>query len=344
MSKFKKINLTVRPLLLEKLLFEYMSGHAPSRSSTADTCCVSTVTSGKVANALLDSGFMVGKIFSTNEKRPCKHLLFSDKASILLIELSTSVYKMSVVSPDGKISLCLSHTYDPEVSFDDNLNIFISRNGLKLKRSRIEFAAISVIYADEGRREQLERRNRISCLPPIILRDYIDSVIFTILGKRVTTHLTVSEAIREAVKFRAIDIGASLRGISSVFIGTNSSSFHVYPSGSVTVCSPENILSKEELADIDNIRLIPKEKADALFVHISDFMDSAFSPSVLLLDSDIFNPDLETAERISRKFTLTSRQAPIIYTRNSSFPLAYLGAARCTIFSLAKKYIVSDKV
>ena len=341
MSKFKRIDLTVKPQLLDKLLLEYLSGHAPSRLSAAEACNVSKVTSGKVADALISGGFMDVKIFSKGERRPSAHLLFSDKSSVLIIDLSGAVYKMCIVNPMGKILLTLSHAYDPEVSFEDNLNIFISRNGLKLKSSRLNFAAISVLYADAGRRGQLENMGRISYLPSILMRGYIEDVIFSILGRKVVSHLAVSEAIAEAVRFKAIDLDPLGRGISYIFIGSRVSSLHVYSNGSAVICAPQNMLTKAELTDIRNIRLIPKENADALFVKIADFMDSAFSPSILLLSSDILIPDRETGERICRKFTLTGRQAPIICTRDDSFPPEYLGASRAALLHIVKAHITS---
>ncbi len=335
MSKFKRKILKVRQPLLDKLICEYISGHAPSRSSTAAACSVSTVTSGKVANALTECGFMDSRVFSKGEERPSAHLLFNDRSSVLIFDLSSSTYKMCVVNPGGRILLSLSHVYDPEISFEDNLYIFISRNGLKLKQSRLEFAAISVLYADEGQRE--------SCfLPSVKISDYVNSVIYTILGKRVTSNLTVSSAIGEAVRFKAIELDNSHGGISSIFIGSRISSFHVYPSGSVTVCSPESVIPREELPDTVGLRFISKEKTDLLFIRIADFMAAAFTPSVLLLGSDILSPDNETADKIYRKFILTGRPVPVIYTRNESFPLEYIGASRYTLLSVIKKYIISD--
>lgn len=342
MSKFKRMNLTVKPKLLDKLLLEYLSGHAPSKASAAEACGVSKVTSGKVADALIACGFMDGRIFSKGERRPSTHLLFNDRSSVLIIDLSGAIYKMCVVNPTGETLLTLTHAYDPEVTFEDNLNIFISRNGLKLKNSRLNFAAVSVLYADDGRRSQIEHTGRVSFLPSILIREYVEDVILTILGRKVTLHLTLSEAIGEAVKFKAIDIGPSLGGISYIFIGSRISSFHVYPNGSAVICSPENMLSGKELADIRNIRLIPKEKSDALFIKTADFMDSAFAAHILLLSSDILTPDRETADLICRKFTLTGRQAPIIYSRDNSFPPEYLGISRSSLLLTVKKHIISS--
>ncbi len=344
MSKFRKVNLNIRPALLDKLLGEFLSGHAPSIASVSEAVKISKATASKVAHALVKSEFMCEKIFSKPDERPSSHFLFEDKASILLIDLSSSIYKMSIVNPNGRILFSSSYTYDSTTSLNDNLNIFISRNGLKVKNSNLDFAAISVMYADENRRRQLEVQERTSHLPPILLREYIEDLIHTVLGKRVSIHITVSDAVSEAVKFKTLEIDTTKNGISSVFIGSHISAFHIYSGGSATVCSPENMLSGEEIHDLCNINLISKEKADRLFVHISDFMDCAFSPSVLLLESDVLLPDIETAEKISRRLTLTNRPAPLIYTRDNSFPLYYIGIARSTLLPIVKKYIASDKL
>ncbi len=341
MSKFKRINLNVRQDTLDRLLYEYISGYAPSRASSAAAVSVSTVTSGKVADALMHCGFMDGRVFSVGESRPATRLLFNDRSSVLIIDLSTSVYKMCVVNPQGRTLLSLSHQFDPEISFEDNLYIFISRNGLKLKSSRIDFSAIAVLYANVSRKEGTYTSERAISTPSIAIKEYISDVICTILGREAKSHLTVSEAIGEAVKFKVIDLETIGRGISSIFIGSSIFSFHVYENGSVTVCSPENLLSREELSDLEHIRSLPKEKADALFVRIADFMDSAFSPSLLLLSSDILFPDNETGDRIYRRFTLTGRATPTIYTREGHFPLEYLGIARFTLLKVIKSYITT---
>ena len=250
---------------------------------------------------------------------------------------------MCVVNPQGHTLITYSHSFDPEIPFDDNLNIFISRNGLKLKNSRLDFSSIAVLYADSGRRDRIAARAAAHSIPTIAIKEYIGDIISTILGREVAYHLTISEAIGEAVKFKAVDLGDMSRGISSIFLGGGISSFHVYENGSVTICSPENLLSKEELSDIENIHLISKEKADALFLRIADFMDSAFSPSVLLLSSDILIPDNETSDKIYRKFSLTGRPVPAIYTRENCFPLEYIGIARKALLSVIKKHIISNK-
>ena len=150
------------------------------------------------------------------------------------------------------------------MSFEDNLNIFISRNGLKLKNSKIEFAAISVLYTDDYRQSSLEPR--VCFVPPISMKGYVEDVIFTVLGKRVASHLTLSGAIGEAVKFNTIELYCNEKGISYISIGSRISSFHVYENGTATICSPENILSREELSDLSNIRMIPKDGMDSTMV------------------------------------------------------------------------------
>jgi hypothetical protein len=97
------------------------------------------------------------------------------------------------------------------------------------------------------------------------------------------------------------------------------------------------------MPDTTALRFISKDKADLLFVRLSDFMAAAFAPSVLILGSDLLSPDHETADKIYRKFILMGKPVPVIYTRDDSFPLEYIGASRHALYSVIKKYIISDK-
>ena len=91
MPKFKRIGLDLKAETLNKLIFSYLSGYAPTRASVAKSCSVSEMTSGKAARALIDSGFMCERKYSSDGKRPCFHLFCNDGVRVLVIDLSSSV-------------------------------------------------------------------------------------------------------------------------------------------------------------------------------------------------------------------------------------------------------------
>ncbi len=342
MPIIKTVKLKISPELLEKMLHSYLSGNAPSRISVANSCSVSKVTSGKVAKALLESGFMCERQFALKGERPCLHLFCRESIRVLLIDLSTSVFKMMILNANTEIKFSSEHVYDPTVGFNDNLEIFLSRCGLKLKRSDLKFSSMTVIYADSNSYTHIRSNDAQFYLPTISMKHQIETAINAILSKKPDEHMTVSQAIGEAMKFNAIGNTDVRGGISYIFIGSHISSFHIYSNNAITVCSPYNMLSDEHHKALAKGRFISKNECDSIFVNIANFMDCAFSPSAILLESDLILPDDETADKLSQTFLITRRNTPMILYKTNEYPLRYLGAVRRTIFDLITKYIISD--
>ena len=340
MTKHKRIKLNMRAPLLYDLIFAYLYGNAPTRASVNDKCNVSKVTAGKVAKALIESKIMCERTFSLNSERPCAHLFIDDDFNTMVIDLSSPTFKMTLIDPNASVKFQAICDYDSSLSFDDNMNIFLSRCGLKAKQSGYSFSAISVIYADGIRRAYLENADAQAILPPVDYKEKIDQLIYSVFHKRPITHLTVSSAIREAMRFGLTNTINGSEGVSYVFIGSRVSSFHVYANGSITVCSPQNILSEDEKRILAKRHLMEKDELDSIFIRIARFMDSAFSPSIILLESDRVCGDDSTTTKLCREFALNGIIPPIIYCKDDNAPLYILGAIRSSVFLLAQKYII----
>ncbi len=339
MARYKKIKLNMRKENIDKLVLAFLSGYAPSRMSVANECNVSSATSGKVANALIESGFMVEKTFSRNGESSRAHLFCRECASILLIDLSSSVFCIKIINSLGEVKFRASYNYDPSVGPLDNLYIFISRHGERVRKSGHGFCAISVMYADENSLEYLEN-DYIKCsLPRISDKAVVTQAVYDIFGKKPASHLTVSKAICEAIRFKLHGDMEVIGGISYIFIGSHVSIFHIYENMSVAVCSPKVILDTFETAPFSPHKYISSIKAEQLFVRLADFMGAAFSPSSILLESDTFVLSGETAQMITRKFSLFTNKSPNIYTKNASNPLRELGAVRSTLYSIISRYV-----
>ena len=333
----------MRSELLERLVIAYISDNTPSRTSVCERTGVCKITASKVANALIESGFMGERLFSLSKnERPRQHLFLRDPVRILLIDLSTPRFKMSIISNDASPIFDSGYNYDSSIPFDDNVNIFLSRCGLAVKHSGHTFAAISVLYADEVQRNTIENSIYRSTLPSIKQKDAISCAIYKIFRKAPDTHLTVSDAISESMRFSTQGEDA-LNGSSYLFVGSKLLAFHSYNDGSKAVCSPEKLLSVEEKGLISQPHLISKEETDELFIMLCKFMDAAFSPSSITLESDIHTPDCVTSQKITRAFALDGRSAPLIYVRttNSCTSAILNGVLRCTVFSLIKRYITT---
>ncbi len=334
MAKFKKISLNIKAETLENLIMAYLSGYAPTRASAGEECNVSKMTSGKVANALIQSGFMNERQFSNDGKKPCFHLFCKDGVRILIIDLSSSAFKMSIVNSYGEAKFHTEYDYDASISPDDNLNIFFSRYSHKVKHAGYSFCAISVITPDK---------------PDLITKDlhpskeYINRQVIAYFGKIPASHLTLSETISESIKFKVHSDHLTFENISYIFIGRHISAFHIHQNGSITVCSPTALFPDiaNKLSTLHT--LMTKASSDELFVRIAHFMGCAFSPSYILLESDVLSPDSTTEELLIRRFRLSGQTAPNVYFKNNFYPLCTLGAVRHTLFKVIKRYVINDR-
>ena len=340
MTKHKTIKVGMRPDLLDKLLFAFLSGDFQTRRTVCEKCNVSRVTASKVAKALIESKIMCEKTFAQGDTAPSAHLSVDDDLSIMIIDLSSPTFSLSLVSPDTRVRIETTHTYDASMTFDDNLNVFLSRCGLKAKQSGYPYSAITVIYADEARRGYLENVDVRATLPSIKDKRKIDESIYSVFHKHPISHLTVSQAIGEALRFGLTDGTTGNEGVSYIFIGSRISSFHIYPDGSVTVCSPQYILTEEENALVSRWQFMSKDELDSIFVHTAIFMSSAFSPSIILLESDLIHPDDVTAARLTRAFAIKGILPPIVRVKDRRSQLYLLGAIRSSVHSLAKRYVI----
>ena len=142
------------------------------------------------------------------------------------------------------------------------------------------------------------------------------------------------------MRFGLIEGATGREGVSYIFIGSRISSFHIYPDGSVTVCSPQNMLTDDENALLLRWRYMSKDELDSIFIHASIFMSSAFSPSIILLESDLIHPDDVTAARLTRAFAIKGILPPIVRVKDRRSQLYLLGAIRSSVHSLAKRYVI----
>lgn len=341
MPKFKKVGVDLKAETLNKLIFSYLSGCAPTRASVAKSCSVSEMTSGKAARALIDSGFMCERQYSSDGNRPCFHLFCNEGVRVLVIDLSSSAFKMSIVSSYGDVRFQTEYEYDTSISYIDNFNIFFSRHSTNIKKSRYSFCAISVIYADvpTSRAEM----SAYGFLPSISYREQIANLVHSEFGKYPASHMTVSEAVLNSLKYKAHGDFIEAYELSYVFIGRHISAFHIHRNGTVTVCSPEPLFPDICRYLFTDYILTDKTVSDAIFVQLAHFMGCAFSPSHIFLESDILSPDDTTSELLMRRFAASGLFTPTVCFKDSMRPLRLVGASRETLFSIIKRYVLPNR-
>jgi hypothetical protein len=249
---------------------------------------------------------------------------------------------MSIIANDASVIFESAYNYDSSVTLDDNINIFLSRCGLSVKHSGYSFSAISVLYADTERIDHIENIFYRAQLPTIRQQSIISQAIYEILRKTPETHLTISDAICETIRYNVNNTGR-LNGASYIFVGSRLHAFHAHSDSSKTVCSPEKLLTNDEKRILQHPHLSRKEDIDALFIKLSEFMDAAFSPSAITLESDLYIPDEITVQIITRAFTLSGKHLPLInvISHHSKDPIYLHGILQSTIFATTKRYITN---
>ncbi len=331
-NKFMKVKTTIKGELLSRLLAASCSGTAPTRKDIADICSSSLVTAGKVAKALRTSRLMIERKYSLDSSRPRSHISFSDELKILAIDLSSSVFTMRVCSVSGETSFFNKYIYCHEFSFEDNLNTFLSRLGMRAKLSGETFSAITVICPDpygDG-------------MPALFDRETVSRTLFSFFNKGIVRFMTVSESVAAALEFNVL--GNTLPGgVCYIFLGQHISSFYVSPSKEISICHPERLIidSKSSVKALVRSRL-SKDEFDHLLAALVNHMDSAFSAPLVIIGSDICEPDEMTMRRISKLFAYAGVMPPMIKSSLDDPSLSLLGALRQTAFEIVSKYIIAS--
>ncbi len=331
-SKFTKIDTDIKSELLGRLLVELCSGVSPTRKEVADGCSASLVTVGKAAKALTKSRLMIERKYSSDSSRPRSHISFSDELKILVIDLSSSIFTMKVCTVSGESSFTNRYIYCHQFSFEDNLNTFLSRLGMRALLSGETFSAVTVICPDRGE----------DGIPALFDREAVRIALFSLFNNGIVNFMTVSESVAAAVGFNVV--GNTLReGVSYIFLGYHISSFYISPSKEVIICHNEKLIIDSKSSVKALIRSRPsKNEFDALLAALVNHMDSAFSAPLVIIESDICKPDEVTMRRISKLFAYAGVMPPMIKNSLDAPSLSLLGALRQTAFEITSKYIIAS--
>lgn len=340
----KFINLNVKKPSLDAMITAYSSGYAPTRQSVALACGVSEVTSGKVANALIKSGIMCEKQYSVNGERPAFHLFFDDSVRVMLIDISSSVYSMGIFDSYGQCVFRDMYTYDFELNFNDNFTVFLSRCGLKAKRSGHSFSAMCVMYSDEGQGSNPAYLNTKFYRANSSDKERIDSLVHSVFRKHPLCYFSTSEAISSAMRLNVSESSQFDNGTSYLFIGSYLSAMNISKNHDPIICSPQKMILPDGIPCEDYFLLhqYSKDAADTLLAHFSLFLECAFNSGTIIVESDLYTFDEISVRRLGKLFATCGSLPPIVITSKNYPSLSMLGAIRKTLLDITKKYIVSE--
>ncbi len=152
---------------------------AMTRSELATATDLSIMTTGKIADAMIDCDLLV------EEKHPCAGagrrpglLRFVEKPLFLILDVSSRRFTAHVLSPSMKFKEICVHDYNDIFPFDDNLLIFLNavRRGCNTAKEILPY--ISVITApQDDKRQCITRSLPVSPRSEQHLLDYITKIL-----------------------------------------------------------------------------------------------------------------------------------------------------------------------
>jgi hypothetical protein len=298
-------------------------------------CGASLSSVGKVASALVESGFMSERLYSVKSGcRPQNHLTLNDHCKIMVLDLSRITFTIHVISGESKCVFSDRHLYDPNVSFDDNLYLFLSRSGLKIKQRNISINSVCIIYADKDSTYAGDTYTPSFRLPTVDESFKVDQVISSIFKAKALVHMSVSDSIAQAIRFGLIDAVDAPYGVSYIFAGNHISAFHVSEDGQTTIFNVSELLLNDSekassvLSGAANLQMFCNTS-----FRLANIMCCVFRSQTVIIESDKFECNAATMHDISKRFAMCGIMPPRILNISHDIPLRTLGAARATLLA-----------
>ena len=270
---------------------------------------------------------------------------FSDTLSILVIDISMPQYSMSIIRGHSGCQFHKTYSYNPYLSFYENLSSFFAREGEKVIDQPFGIAAICVIYADK-RECNLSGFSKTSVhLPGQSDLDKIDSIIATTFGALPILHLKNSQAIKKAIQYRVSKGSLDNSSTTYIYIGVSISAVHFPRYGDPIICDANNILvnDRETVSDIID-KAISSEGLGNILYRIINFTHCAYSAERYIIEYDSLKFDARSLKELKRAFVLIGEALPEITTSSHIPGLAHFGAAVASEAECIGKYITSTQI
>jgi hypothetical protein len=338
---FVKIKTDIKRPLLDIIVSSFLTARIDTRDKARKMSGASLSSVGKVASALVDSGFMNERLYSVKSGcRPQNHLTLNDDCKIMVLDISKASFTIHIISGESKCIFSDRYSCDHNTLFEDNLHVFLSRSGLKIKQRGITVNAVCIIYADNDSSYLSGSYSESLRLPTVNESFRTDQVISSIFKSHALVHISVSDSVAAAIKFGLIDNADSVYGVSYIFAGNHISAFHINGDGHVTTVKASELLLNDTdtasavLSSASNLKMF----CDTSF-RLANIMCCVFSSQTVIIESDKFKCDASTMHGISKRFAMCGIMPPRIINVSNDVPIRTLGAARATLLAIIKRYI-----
>ena len=325
--RFGNKNLDVKSETLKHIISATLSCGDITREAVSRHASVSLSTAGKVLSALDECRFTELKYVRDNRVGPpSKSHAFSLDLSVMVLDFSSSLYTAYIVFGKAQRVILEEYRYNPSISFEDNVVVFLSNVALKNSKLDYSVSAICSVIADDPQRisyatdvdaAYIPRRSDMSTVNGYCAR------FFKIVPPLC---LTKSEALTCAVRYNIFDLPVG-SDVSYVGISESVNAYHLPHSSHAIPCNIDRLM-------IDNSTILSAftQKATTsgdmayLITRCLNFMSCAYDTDAFLVEIDRAKfPDIE--KRVELFFKSAELSVPRIHYIDSEPPSAILGAS-----------------
>lgn len=336
-NNFKTVCVNLDRETLDQIIDSFLINEFPTRSTVNRFCGKSAKAISTVANALVETNIMGKKLYKDVDSTKSElHYTLSPRLCVVVIDISSSIFKISAFSKSLECIFFDKYVCNPELFFEDNFILFLSRCLAKLIELKIPYDNVCLIYSENSP----DSIPITTDVPSIHNKEAVENIVAGIMRRSVLSHTTVSRSFADAKKYKLCDFE---KGACYLFFGTRLLLVYINDDGSVFCSYPERLIIKEQLTVRDRFSsAFTDSEFTSMLCLLSNFAVSAFDPQTLFISSDTNDIDKNFIENYLQAYS-TAKYTPPRVRVDSSRPSLYVkGAAVSAIAKLIKANILTN--
>ena len=312
-----------------------------TRTTVSQSASVSLSTAGKLLTALDECRF-TNKIYKREDGcgSPSKLHVIREDISVLVLDLSS--YSYSATISCGKVNKVIfeKYAYDPALSFESNLLVFLSKIGMKISKLSFSVSAICTIIADDP--ERLLRTSHASACYAVTCADVsvVNHTCAQLFGIAPILNLNLSQAIHCAANYGIISYRDMRANLSYIRFGDSFDSIYL-PYKSAPVYYKFDRIILDDGKRFSTLAETASSSYDLayLLMRSINLMDCAYPTDTFFVEYDIDCIGDGVQDYISRFFRASDITLPQIQYLGNNPSAASLGASVAALSSLIKAHI-----
>lgn len=339
--KFPSKQLNIKNEALNRMIDTALACDEITRTTVSQSASVSLATAGKLLSALDECRF-TNKIYKKEDGcgSPSRLHVIREDISVLVLDLSS--YSYSATISLGKINKVIfdKHPYDPTLSFESNLIVFLSKIGMETSKLPFPVSAICTIIADDP--ERILRTSHTSACYAVTSVDVamVNHTCAQLFGIMPILNLTLSQALNSAAKYGIIGYGGVGANISYIRYGDSFDSIYL-PHKSAPVSFKFDRVVIDESKRFSTLAENAGSSYDRayLLMRSINLMDCAYPTDTFFVEYDLDSIGEGVQDYVSRLFKASDIPLPQIQYLSNQPSVASLGASVASLSSFIKAYI-----